>query len=362
MGFLHLEMPAKERRQNMGERQKRKILVTRMSAMGDVAMTVPVVASLLSQNADVEVVMVSTPRFAPMFAGLERFTFVGADTRKEYKGLAGIFKLFRHLRRQYRVDAVVDLHAVLRSYVLRGLYRLCGTPVYGIDKGRAEKKQLVKCGYARGRQLKTSVERYRETFERAGLNVAVDFKTLFPKNEKIELPMEVKTGKWIAVAPFAQHRGKIYPLEKMEQVVKRLSQAEGVTVLLFGGGKKEVETLEGWAGKYEHTVSVAGCYPMDMELHILNKCDVVLSMDSSNMHLASLVGTPVVSVWGATHPFAGFYGYGQKAEYALQTSLECRPCSIYGNVPCHRGDYACMEDIAVETVAGKVLEVAGVGC
>ena len=77
----------------------------------------------------------------------------------------------------------------------------------------------------------------------------------------------------------------------------------------------------------------------------MSHLDVMLSMDSANMHLASLTGIPVVSVWGATHPMAGFLGYNQDPENVIQIDLECRPCSIYGNKPCQRGDYACLQNI-----------------
>jgi len=84
----------------------------------------------------------------------------------------------------------------------------------------------------------------------------------------------------------------------------------------------------------------------------------MISMDSANMHLASLFGVPVVSVWGATHPFAGFMGFGQSPDRAVQIDdLECRPCSVFGNKPCFRGDHACMEWITPERVLEKVGQV-----
>ena len=82
--------------------------------------------------------------------------------------------------------------------------------------------------------------------------------------------------------------------------------------------------------------------------------DVMVSMDSANMHLASLVGTTVVSVWGATHPYAGFMGWNQKEENAVQVTLPCRPCSIFGNKPCRRGDYACLRQIEPSDIIQKI--------
>jgi ADP-heptose:LPS heptosyltransferase len=86
----------------------------------------------------------------------------------------------------------------------------------------------------------------------------------------------------------------------------------------------------------------------------MSHLDVMLSMDSANMHMASLVATPVVSIWGATHPYAGFMGWGQDSANVIQVDLDCRPCSIYGQKPCLRGDYACLNMIKPETIVEKI--------
>ena len=80
-----------------------------------------------------------------------------------------------------------------------------------------------------------------------------------------------------------------------------------------------------WIAKYPSVVSMIGKLNMRTELNLMSHLDVMLSMDSANMHLASLVNIPVVSIWGATHPYAGFMGWKQ-----------CRliPCNlIYHAVP-----------------------------
>ena len=89
----------------------------------------------------------------------------------------------------------------------------------------------------------------------------------------------------------------------------------------------------------------------------MSHLDVMLSMDSSNMHMASLTATPVVSVWGATHPYGGFMGWKQPAENAIQADLDCRPCSIYGKRPCRRGDLACMNLIRPEIIIEKIEQI-----
>ena len=341
----------------------KNILIIRLSAMGDVAMTVPVIASFAKEYPDVHITMLSNPRFAGMFAGIGNLDFIGVDTKKEYKGLKGILKLFRDLTSGNKFDAVIDLHDVLRSKILRTLFKFKNTPIFIVEKGRKEKNKLIRKKNKKLVPLKSSIKRYQEVFEKTGFDFPLIFSGLFSKNadlpENIRLILGAKNGKWLAFAPFAQHSGKIYPLEKLETVIEYFSKKENIKILLFGGGKKEVEILEKWQKNYPYVISLVGKFQLSEELQILNQSDALISMDSANMHLASLVGTPVISVWGATHPFAGFYGFNQSLDNSIQTNLPCRPCSIYGNKSCKRKDYACLNRIQPEQIIRKTESVLG---
>ena len=328
----------------------------RLSAMGDVAMTVPVLASFLATYPDVQITLLSNPRFVALFNQIPRVSFIPVDTKKQYAGNFGMLRLYKDLKSAYRFDAMIDLHDVLRSKILRMLFRFSSLHVYVIDKGRKEKKWLVSEKNTQKKQLKSSIQRYADVFARAGFPFDIqEFRMKLPA-PSIELKdfLSSKKGCWIGVAPFAQHRGKIYPVEKTEKVVAHYSEKDDVQVLLFGGGESEKNKMSEWEKKYKHTISLAGKYNLQEELSIMEQCDVVLSMDSANMHLASLVHTPVVSIWGATHPYAGFYGFGQDAENAVQVDMPCRPCSIYGNKACKFHDYPCLKNISEEEVIGRV--------
>lgn len=322
-----------------------KILVVRLSALGDVAMTVPVITSLKDQYPNVDITVLSKPWVRPIFDKIG-VNFIGADIRKGKAGIIDFTKLFLDLRKAEKWHSVIDLHDVIFSKILRKLFRLTGTPVYIINKGRKEKKMLTEYPKTDFRQLTTTIERYSNTFAKAGFPVHVKFETIFPTKE--ELPSLVsditgqRNGKWIGIAPFAQHQGKIYPPEKMEQVVSYFSHKEGHKVLLFGGGAYEKSKLEEWEKRYPNTISLAGKIKLGQELLVMDNLDVMVSMDSANMHLASICATPVVSIWGATHPYAGFYGWNQPYENIIQHEMDCRPCSVYGNKECMWGDYRCM--------------------
>jgi ADP-heptose:LPS heptosyltransferase len=142
----------------------------------------------------------------------------------------------------------------------------------------------------------------------------------------------------------------------MEQVISQLLQKyPKARIFLFGRGKDENIYFQQWTERYPQCLFVGQhCETMYQELILMSHLDVMLSMDSANMHLASLTGTPVVSIWGATHPMAGFLGYNQKEENIIQTDLDCRPCSIFGNKKCHRGDYACLQNIPLERIVDRI--------
>ena len=339
-----------------------KLLAIRFSALGDVAMTVPVIDSLARRYPQHDFVFVSRPFVAPLFGRMpSNVRFIGVDV-KQYPGLQGLYRLFKVLKKE-APDAVADLHDVLRTKVLRTFFRLGGVRTASIDKGRKEKKELTRPHKGIPNPLKTSFERYEDVFRRLGLEVETTFRSIFEDEAADVSPLIPLTGtkgadRWIGIAPFAAHRGKILPERIMEELIGLLSSMTGYKVFLFGGGKAEKEKLEAWEKRYPQTVSLAGKLKMTEELALMSRLDAMVSMDSANMHLASLVGTPVISVWGATHPAAGFMGWGQSEENAVQLDLECRPCSIYGNKPCRRGDYACLESIQAVDILNKIKRVS----
>ena len=171
---------------------------------------------------------------------------------------------------------------------------------------------------------------------------------------------------YIGIAPFAAHGGKIYPPELMEQVLARL-QADAdagrhMRIFLFGGGAHEQEVLERWAGKYPCATSLAGKrYGFPAELALFNHLDAVVSMDSANMHLAAIAGAPTISIWGATHPYCGFRGWRQSDDDTIQLPIECRPCSVFGDKPCYRGDHLCMNAIKPDLIYSRLMKKIGAG-
>jgi len=319
-----------------------RILAYRFSAFGDVAMTVPVFREFLEQNPDVEIIMVSRKNFEALFAGIPNVTFKGIDL-DDYKGFFGLRKLSNELIREFNPDCIANLHDVIRTKVLDRIYRRKGFKVFKIDKGKEEKEHLTDVWNLEKVQLKKTVERYADVFRDMGFKVELSHQ-LRPVSMN-------KSG--IGFAPFAQHKGKMLPLEKSYELARILARKH--TVYFFGGGKKETETLEKWESEIPNTKNLSGKLNLTEELHQISQLELMISMDSANMHLASLVGTRCVSIWGATHPYAGFLGFGQSEEDVVQVKdLSCRPCSVFGDKECYRGDWACLEEFNIQKVVDRV--------
>lgn len=336
-----------------------KILIIRFSALGDVAMTIPVIYSLAKAYPMHEISVLSREPFGSLFNHLpENVRFVGIDLKAKYQGIKGLSILYKELKAE-KYDFVADFHSVLRSHYLRLRFKLDGVKTASIDKGRSEKKKLTQKNNKVFVPLKSSFTRYYEVLEKLGFMFDLDFKSIFEREqgdlkEITSYTGEKSTEKWLGIAPFAKHKGKIYPLELQEKVIEHFANEKLVKVFVFGGGTSEKNIINSWADKYPTIISMVGKLNISQELILMSQLDVMYSMDSANMHLASLVNTPVVSLWGATHPYAGFMGWNQSVDNAIQTDLSCRPCSIYGQKPCFRKDYACLYQITPEQIIHRI--------
>ena len=312
------------------------ILVIRLSAMGDVAMTVPVLRAFSLQYPNVKITVVSRPFFKPFFDDIENITFFPIDLKERHKGFLGLLRLFSDLRK-LNIDAVADLHNVLRSKIIRILFALNGKKVAATDKGRQEKKALTKLTIKAISPTKTMFDRHCETFEKLGFQINL-YNPTFPKKAILSEEIINITGKkeenWIGIAPFAQYESKVYPIDLMQQVIDDLAKNASNKILLFGGGNEEIKKLNQLKNNHKNVIVLAGKTNLKEELAIISNLNVMLSMDSGNAHIAAMLGVKVITLWGATHPFAGFQPFHQPDDFCLTSDRKqypFLPTSVYGN-------------------------------
>jgi ADP-heptose:LPS heptosyltransferase len=337
------------------------ILVLRFSALGDVALTIPVIKAFLATNKDVSIVMASENHCAGLFSGIDRLTFEGFDLKAEFKGFVGIFRIFNLLRKKYQFSMVADLHGVIRTHVLRFLFEASRQKTEAINKGRIEKYALVRKENKIFRPLPHATERYADVFRRLGFKISLQqVGHVGPEGTEHNNPMQptllVDSVVKLGFAPFAKHAAKMYPLDKFKEIVQYFDRAP-YQLYFFGGKGAERLLLADWEGYFSRALPMSACSSIEEELEIMREMRAMVTMDSANMHLASLVNVPVISLWGPTHPYAGFYGFQQDPLNAVQVNLSCSPCSVFGNTTCWRGDHACMNQITPSMVEEKLLKV-----
>lgn len=334
-----------------------RVLITRLSSFGDVTMLVPVIFSVASRYPQDRFVVLTRKAFAPLFENLGfNINTVTFDPNR-HDSVFGFLRLVTRLSGS-GYSHLADVHDVLRTKVIRSSMLLRGTKVAHIDKGRDDKNKMIASKQLTP-PLKPTIERYMDVFAKLGFPAEMIFDNYFELKQRSLYPLRAivteRVGTWIGIAPFSKYKEKIYPLDKMEKVVAELSKRANTTVFLFGSGSEERAVLDKWTQKYTNVVSVSGKLKLENELLLMSYLNIMISMDSANMHLASLVKIPTVSIWGATHPSLGFGGFNQDKDNMIGVdNLPCRPCSVFGNVPCSRGDLACLNTISESTILDKV--------
>ena len=312
------------------------VLIIRLSAIGDVAMSVPVIRAFTEQYPNCKITIVSKPFLRPLFDGIPNVSFFAAEVTKNHKGIIGLFRLFLELKKQ-KITHIADFHNVLRSKILRTLFFLSGKPSVYINKGRPEKKALTRSKNKIFKQLKTTHQRYADVLHKLGY--PIDLSKPFTLEKKLISKNSItitglKENTWIGIAPFAAFKSKIYPTELMEEVIEKLT-SKGIKIILFGGGKQEITILNALEKKYSNVQNIAGKMSFNEELELMRSLDLMISMDSGNAHLAAMQQIKTITLWGVTHPFAGFAPFYQPIKYCLVSDVNKYPkipTSIYGNV------------------------------
>lgn len=334
--------------------------------MGDVALVLPVVRSMVQAYPHAEVTVVTRPRLAPFFQDIERVQVFPADVAHTYKGLVGLYRLYRTLTRTSAYDAIIDLHDHIRTMILRTFFRLHRGNVTVFDKGRSEKRAFARKSDKVTTPLPHTVRRYQDAFAKAGYPFDLLPGPHFALNDDVNARVEAwllqrglrKSGAWIGIAPFALHKTKIWPLENYAIVIEKVLQHTQAKFHLFGGGPQEIAFFQGLVRRFpDHCVLAAGELNLREEIALMKHMDLMLCVDSSNMHMAALNGVRVLSIWGGTHPDVGFAPFATDAEIVQITrdELPCRPCSVYGRETCYVGGFPCLTRITPDLIADRIL-------
>ncbi len=292
----------------------------------------------------------------PLLNEFKKLEVLELDSNGRHKGLKGLFNLYLDIKKLNPIG-IVDLHGSLRTYILRLFFLFTLIRYKKIYKGRIEKKMLTRKSNKVLVPLMPVIHRYGDVLRKIGFSVDLSahkfpLKPITPK--KFNDSFFNSKLKWIGIAPFAKHVGKIYPLDLTQKVISFLQREN--QVFLLGSDGDEQKKLEVWEKAYYNVHSLAGKYSFSDQLKIISNLDIMISMDSANGHIAANYDIPVITIWGVTHPYAGFSPWNQTNERSILSDRSLYPqipTSVYGNI-CPKGYENCMRTITPEKIIETV--------
>jgi ADP-heptose:LPS heptosyltransferase len=339
----------------------KKIAIIRFSAIGDVALWLPVVRRALVLNPQLHITFITKKNTAFLYNHIDRLQVIGVDLSAEYKGIFGLKKLANFINHHHTFDVVVDGHDVLRSKIL--YFLLKANHKITFKKGRAEKQQFINGNYTK---LPHTTIRYADALQKAGLQIDTQFEypniIINDADAKIanEFINQLPTKKIIGFAPFAMHKGKVMPTAQLEKVMMYYHGLDYL-ILIFGSSANDDAICAKWMQQFTN-LRLTNSLNFAQEVHVMQACHCIVAMDSANMHIASLQGIPVVSIWGATDAKIGFAPLFDNEKYIVEIpsiELPCRPCAVFGNKPCAliAEPYACFTRIKTQQIIDTIASI-----
>lgn len=321
--------------------------------MGDIVLTSPVTRQLSRICPGAEIDFLTRAEYAPLVRAL-----AGLRAVECFEPGTGLWRLITRLRER-RYDLVIDLHGNLRSRLIAAA--VIAGRVLRYDKRRLSRMAIVR-RRRRSRSVPHTVDRYLEVLDKFDAAAASHRENAHTAGEK-RLPQLKVDARAVAtveerlakagigpevpvlgVAAGASHGPKRWPPERFARVAEHMARTRDMRILLLGS--EEDRPVAGEVARVlgRQAVDWTGATDLALLPAAVQRCALLVSNDSGPMHVATAVGTPVIGVFGATHPRLGFAPLGP-ADAAVTLDLPCSPCSLHGNRACRFGTHACMEEL-----------------
>ena len=322
----------------------RSVLVVRLSAIGDIVLTTPVLAELHRALPEARIDFCTKAPFAPLVASNPAVSSVLTP---------------ESIAPGSSYDLVVDLQNNRRSRSV--IRKLRAGKVTRYHKRNWKKVLLVhfKINVSDGYQ--SVVERYGEALDGLAPKVTAPC-ALYPSPEDRAFAAGALGAERpvLAVCFGANHFTKRYPLERFARIIELVAAATPARVLLLGGKEDEPETAKLMAALPDaargRVLSLAGKASLMQSAALLSSVDAVLTNDTGLMHIASAFGKKLFVIFGSSVKEFGFMPWGVEYELFETPGLACRPCSHIGRATCPKGHFRCMMEIAPERIAPRIIE------
>jgi heptosyltransferase-2 len=321
-----------------------RVLIIRLSSLGDVILTTPVPANIKAACPDSRITVLVKEAFAPVFEGNPDVDDV---TRFEERGLWGWMAEIR--RRRY--DWILDLHDTPRSRLWCALSGAARRVRY--DKRAWARRRLVATKTPSSTLAGTVVDRYVEVLPALGVPVVDRRPRLADWSARPDLRVrwaaETGTGPWLVAAPGAAHGTKRWGAERFAEASRRLARELRARIVLVGapGDLAAGEAVKALLPEASVTIGRTGLADL---FHLIGRASLLLTNDSGTMHVGDALGVPTVAVFGPTVEAFGFFPQGPRSRVVQAEGVDCRPCSLHGAERCPQGHFRCMGDVSVDSV------------
>jgi ADP-heptose:LPS heptosyltransferase len=314
-----------------------KVLVIRLSSMGDIIYTTPVVRCLKRQLAGSEVHFLTKPAFKYIYDNnpyVDKLLLLKpklADTINEIKA--------------ENYDYIIDLHNNLRTAVIKTRTGIKSSTYkkYTIRKWLSLKLRLSLVPHTH------LVDRYMEAVKPLGVVNDGEPINYYLKGEHdlaTMLPSSHQKG-YIAFIIGATHFTKRMPNEKIINICKETN----LPVVLLGGKDVKANGDEIAAAMGEKVYNACGVTSLDESVYLVSKAAAIAGFDTGLTHIAEAFDRPIVSIWGGTAPeLLGVQPYMVKDVLVSEISIPCRPCSKFGLEKCPLGHFKCMNEMPEQPI------------
>lgn len=323
---------------------KMKFLIIRLSSIGDIVLTTPVIRCLRKKYPDAEIFYLTKKKFTGI---VETNPYLSQVLTLDDDILETI-----EILKDEKFDYVIDLHYNLRT--LRIKQALKGVPFYSFNKLNTQKWIYTnfKINVMPNKHI---VDRYMETVASLGVvndNLGLDY--FIPENAKVkesDLPFSHSQG-FLSIAIGAAHFTKKLPVEKLKELCGKIDYP----IILLGGKEDFDNGTEISSLDPVKIYNACGKFSLNESAEIVRRSQLVISHDTGLMHIAAAFKKMVFSVWGNTVPSFGMYPYMTEYKIFQVDKLWCRPCSKIGYEKCPLGHFKCMNQMSIDAIANSVID------
>jgi heptosyltransferase-2 len=335
-----------------------RILVIRLSSLGDILLTTPVLRLLREYCPAAQLDFLTKAAYQDILCANPC-----VDRLLLWEPQQGLREMLRRLR-QTRYDIVVDLHRTLRS---RLLYRgLLAERKLAYTKRTLRRALLVHLGWNTLRAMTPVPELYMAPLRCLGMTAPLpplELHLTAESQETIQVYLqqalpESRMRPLLAVAPGAHWSTKRWPVERFAVVAQTLAQTQQAAVVVLGSAEDHQLAQELCQQLSVPVLNSTGKLSLMHTAALLQQCHLLLSNDSGLMHMAAALQVPVVAIFGPTVQEFGFYPFKASAQ-VVSAAIACRPCSTKGSTRCPRGHHQCMQQVTVAHVLAAASKIWG---